>query len=44
MIFSDHFDMLMLKIIFKNKKYYFDTVFSEKQLLPHSQISYMSST
>jgi hypothetical protein len=38
-MFSDHFDILILKIIFKNKKYYFDAVFNEKQLLPHSQTS-----
>jgi hypothetical protein len=28
-MFSDRFDMLMLKIIFKNKKYYFDAFINE---------------
>jgi hypothetical protein len=31
-IILDHFNMLVLKIIFKNKKYYFD-VFSNKNIL-----------
>ena len=32
-MFLDHFDALILKIIFKNKKiYYFDTFLSEKIL------------
>jgi hypothetical protein len=29
-MFSDRFDMLILKIIFKNKKYYFDAFINEK--------------
>jgi hypothetical protein len=29
-MFSDHFNVLMSKIIFKNKKYYFNAFSSEK--------------
>jgi hypothetical protein len=40
-MFLDHFDVLMSKIIFKNKKYYFNTFSSEKyfkkQPHPYSQ-------
>jgi hypothetical protein len=40
-IFSDRFNVLILKIIFKNKKYYFNVFSSEKhfelQLLLHFQ-------
>jgi len=31
-MFSDRFDMLILKIIFKNKKYYFDAFINENTL------------
>jgi len=41
-IFLDHFDVLMLKIIFKNKVFYYDAFPSkkhfEKQVLLHFQI------
>jgi hypothetical protein len=40
-VFSNHFDALILKIIFKNKKYHFNIFSSEKhfekQLQLHSQ-------
>ena len=41
-MFLDHFDMLISKIILKNKKIYYFNVFwnekhFEKQLLPHFQ-------
>jgi hypothetical protein len=35
----DRFDALISKIIFKNKKYYFDAFQHEKQLQPHSRTS-----
>jgi hypothetical protein len=43
LMFSDHFDVLISKIIFKNiKKHYFNVFWNEKyfkkQLLPHFQV------
>jgi hypothetical protein len=38
-MFSNYFDVLMLKIIVKKlKKYYFNTFLNKKQPQPHSQI------
>jgi hypothetical protein len=42
LVFSDHFDVLMSKVFFKNKNYHFNAFLSEKyfekQPLPQSQI------
>jgi hypothetical protein len=39
-MFSDHFDMLISKLILKKikKKHYFNVFWNKKQPLPHSQI------
>jgi hypothetical protein len=37
-MFSNHFDVLILKLIVKKKKNYFDTFLNKKQPQPHSQI------
>jgi len=36
-MFSDHFNVLMLKIIFKNKKYYFNIFLNKKYFKNNNQ-------